>query len=54
MILSPDDAVLFFKLMPALQTYANRHLKLVENLNDPLDYRKVKMEDRLKLRDALY
>jgi hypothetical protein len=54
MLLTPDDAALFFKLMPALQTYANRTLKLVENLVEPLDYRKVSMDDRVKLRDALY
>lgn len=54
MFLSPDDAAVFFKLMPALQTYANRKLDLVKNLVEPLDYRKVSMDDRLNLRDALY
>lgn len=54
MILTPEDAKLFFKLMPALQTYANRKLNLIKNLATPLDYRKTKMEERLKLRDALF
>jgi len=54
MILKPQDAATFFKLMPGLQVYANQKLGLVKNLSEPIDYRKTGMEDRVKLRDTLY
>ena len=35
MQLSPDDAALFFKLMPALQVYANRRLHIIKDMETP-------------------
>jgi hypothetical protein len=54
MRLSPDDAALFFKLMPALQAYANRHLHIIKNVETPEQYQKTTNENRIKLRNALY
>ncbi len=34
MQLTPEDAALFFKLMPALQTFANRQLQIFKKLDD--------------------
>jgi hypothetical protein len=54
MQLSPEDAELFFKLMPALQTFANRELKIIKNLPGVEQYQKVSNEQRVKLRNAFY
>jgi hypothetical protein len=54
MLLSPDDARLFFKLMPALQFFGNQRLNVIKNLKDVEQYRKISDEQRLKLRDAVY
>jgi hypothetical protein len=54
MQLSPEDAALFFKLMPALQTFANRELKIIKDLPDVEQYQKISNEQRVKLRNAFY
>lgn len=54
MLLSPDDARLFFQLMPALQVFGNRRLNIVKNLKVTEQYKKISMEERLHLRDAIY
>ena len=54
MLLPPEDARLFFKLMPALQVFGNQRLNLVKNLKDTEQYKKISNEQRLKLRDAVY
>jgi hypothetical protein len=54
MQLSPEDAALFFKLMPALQTFANQELRIVKNLPGVEQYQKVSNEQRIKLRNAFY
>jgi len=54
MLLSPEDAGLFFKLMPALQVFVNQRLNIVKNLKDTEQYKKISTSDRLTLRDAVY
>lgn len=54
MLLPPDDARLFFKLMPALHVFGNWRLNIVKNLQDTEQYKKISNEQRLKLRDAVY
>jgi hypothetical protein len=54
MLLSPEDAGLFFKLMPALQVYANRSLQVINNLEDVEQYHEISNEQRIRLRNALY
>ena len=54
MQLSKGDASLFFKLMPALQTFANQRLKVVKGLEDVEGYKIISNEDRIELRNSLY
>jgi hypothetical protein len=54
MQLSPEDAVLFFKLMPALQVFANRQLRIIKGLEEVEQYQKISNEQRIKLRNAFY
>ncbi len=54
MLLSPEDAGLFFKLMPALQVFANQKLQIIKRLAHVEQYQKVSDEQRVKLRNALY
>jgi hypothetical protein len=54
MQLSQEDAALFFKLMPALQTFANQRLKIIKALKDIKGYKTVSNEERVKLRNAVY
>jgi hypothetical protein len=54
MQISPEDADLFFKLMPALQTFANQRLQVIKNLNDIKLYQKISNEQRVSLRNAFY
>lgn len=54
MQISPEDASLFFKLMPALQTFANQKLRVIKNLNDIKQYQKISNEQRVSLRNAFY
>ena len=54
MQLTPEDAALFFKLMPALQSYANRRLHILKDVETPEQYQKITNEKRIKLRNALY
>ncbi len=54
MQLTPDDAALFFKLMPALQVHANGRLHVIKDMETPEQYQKIKNEDRVKLRNVFY
>jgi len=54
MQLLPEDASLFFKLMPALQTFANQELQVVKKLNSIEQYHNISNEQRIKLRNAFY
>jgi hypothetical protein len=54
MQLSPKDAALFFKLMPALQVYANRRIGIIKDLEDIEQYQRISNEKRIKLRNAFY
>jgi hypothetical protein len=54
MQLSREDASLFFKLMPALQTFANRQLKIIEGLKDVEGYKTISDGERVELRNAVY
>ena len=54
MLLAPDDAHLFFKLMPALQVFSNQQLKVIKNCSDVEQYKKIPNEQRVKLRNAVY
>ncbi|NMF86326.1 hypothetical protein [Nodosilinea sp. P-1105] len=54
MKLSADDAALFFELMWSLQIYVNQQLKLVHHIDDPADYEQRPLEEKMKVRQALY
>lgn len=54
MQLPAEDATLFFKLMTALQVYANQRLQIVNNMATLEQYLKITNENRVKLRNALY
>lgn len=54
MQLLPEDAALFFKLMPALQVFANQRLQIIKHLDNVGQYQKISNEQRVKLRNALY
>ena len=52
MLLPPEDATLFFKLMPALQVFANQKLHIIKSLENVDRYQKVSDEQRIELRNA--
>ena len=54
MLLPPEDATLFFKLMPALQVFANQKLHIIKSLENVDRYQKVSDEQRIELRNAFY
>jgi len=54
MQLSPEDAILFFKLMPALQMFANRQLQIIQKLDSVEQYQRISNKQRVKLRNAVY
>lgn len=54
MQLSPQDASLFFKLMPTLQVFGNQQLQIIKRLNTIDDYQNISNEKRVKLRNAFY
>lgn len=54
MQLSKEDASLFFKLMPTLQTFANQKLKIIKGLKDVKGYQTISNEERVELRNAFY
>jgi hypothetical protein len=54
MLLPSEEAALFFKLMPALQVFANQNLQIVKGLEIVGQYQKVSNEQRVKLRNAFY
>ncbi len=54
MKLSADEADLFFRLQNALVLYANERLRVLPGVRDLRALQRCKLEDRLRLRDALY
>jgi hypothetical protein len=54
MQLSQEDAALFFKLMPALQTFANQRLNIIKGLKDVEGYKTISNGERVELRNAVY
>jgi hypothetical protein len=53
MLLSPEDAALFFKLHRALMFFVNQRLRVIPgNLASPEDFAALAPEARLKVRDA--
>lgn len=54
MQLSREDAALFFKLMPALQVFANRKLQIIKGLENVEQYQRISNEQRVSLRNAFY
>ncbi len=54
MILSRQDAGLFFKLVKPLQVFVNNKLDLIQKCSTIEEYQKLEMEQKIKIRDALY
>jgi len=54
MQLPPEDSALFFKLMPAMQVFANQRLKVIKDIENVEQYQKITNEQRVKLRNAVY
>jgi hypothetical protein len=54
MILSKEDATLFFKLMFPLQIYINRKMNIVPEVKSVQDFLDESMEIKQKIRNALY
>ena len=53
MLLSPQDAQLFFKLHRTLMFFVNERLQVFPNVANPVEFSGLTPEDGLKLRDAL-
>ncbi|MEK7723345.1 MAG: hypothetical protein AAB336_03275 [Acidobacteriota bacterium] len=54
MLLAPNEAYLFFKLMLPLQFFVNGKLGVLENIKTFKAYEKVKMQEKFKVRNALF
>jgi hypothetical protein len=54
MVLSENDARLFYRLMWPLQLFVNKRLELIPNCPTVKAYQNLKVEQKLKVRDALY
>src|SRR5262245_58690675 len=54
MILSQNDAKLFYRLMWPLQFFVNQRLQLIPNCPTVETYQSLTSEQKLKVRDALY
>lgn len=54
MVLSENNAKLFYRLMWPLQFFVNKRLKLIPNCPTVEAYQNLKVEQKLKVRDALY
>jgi len=54
MILSEQDADLYFDLMWSLQLFVNRKLELLPEVTTKADYQRLPQEDKLEVREALY
>ncbi len=54
MKLSDGDAALFYKLHPALLSYANRRLEVLNGALGPEEIAGLPVEERMEVRDALY
>lgn len=54
MKLSDQDADLFFELMWPLQCFVNKRLQVLPHIETPEAYRRISMEEKLRVREALY
>jgi len=54
MKLSKENVELFYKLYHSLWVYANKKLKVVDDINSPEDFWKCSLEEINKLREGLY
>jgi hypothetical protein len=54
MVLSKDDAKLFYRLMWPLQFFVNQRLQLIPDCSTLEAYQRLTAEQKLKVRDALY
>ena len=54
MKLSADDLALFFRLQKSLMLYANEQLEVLPRVRTEAALERISMEDRVRLRDALY
>jgi hypothetical protein len=54
MLLAPNEAYLFFKLMVPLQFFVNGKLGVLDNVKTLKDYEKIKIEEKFKIRNALF
>lgn len=54
MLLLPNEANLFFKLMLPLQFFVNSKLGVLNNIKTLKEYEKVKMPEKFKVRNALF
>ena len=54
MKLSPEDAALFYRLMWELQFFVNRRRRILPAVNTARDYERLSMDQKLKVRNALY
>ena len=52
MLLSPDDAELFFRLHRSLMHFVNQRLGVVPNVAGPVEFAELPPEDRLEVRKA--
>ncbi len=54
MKLSPEDAALFYRLTWELQFYVNRRRRIIPAVNTSAEYERLSMDQKLKVRNALY
>jgi len=54
MILLPEEANLFFKLMLALQFYANEKLKVLPKISSPSKFGKISLQERYEVHTAFF
>lgn len=54
MKLPKEEVELFYKLHPALLTYANQRLKIVRNVSTTEEFMQAPPKEKVKIRDALY
>jgi len=54
MKLSDQDADLFFELMWSLQCFVNKRLQVLPHIETPEAYRDISMEEKMRVREALY
>jgi hypothetical protein len=54
MLLAPNEAYLFFKLMLPLQFFVNEKLGVLKNVKALEAYNKIPLQEKLKVRNALF